>query len=132
MHIVFLKVLYLKGFKRSSGYKEVILSPLILSGFETTTFVFLALTVREIALASKHLPSRILYLLIVIYNALGILKVKCVMYPGLSTCLLFIYLLKRRKRNENKWNNYNPQGCFPNSSFLVTHFFLMSRILSTS
>lgn len=94
MHILFLQILYLKGFSRPSGYKEGILSPSILSRLETTTFVVLELTRREIALDSKHLPSGLFYLLIVIYNASGILKVKCAIYPQLSTCLLFIYLPK--------------------------------------
>lgn len=127
MRIVFLKIFYLKGFKRSIGYKEAILSPLILLRFETTTSVFLEMTIREIAFDSKHLPSGLLSLFFVIYNAFGILQVKYVTYPGFSTCLLF--LSKSIKRDKRKWNNHNPQDCFPNSLFLITCFFLRSRIL---
>lgn len=91
-----------KGIKCSNGYKEAIVSPLILLRLETTTFVFLELTIKEIALDSKHLPSGILCFLTVICNALGSLKVKCVIYLGLSTCLPFIYLPTSKRKNESK------------------------------
>lgn len=97
MHILFLKILYLKGFKRPSGYKEAILSVLILLRLETTTVVFLDLTIREIALDSKHQPSGILYLLIVMFNALGILKVN-VIYPGFF--MFFIHLFTQKHKKE--------------------------------
>lgn len=98
MHILFLEISYLKGLRRPHGYREGILSPSILSRLETTTFVVLELTIREIALDSKHLPSGMLYLLIVIYNDLGILKVRVWYIPNFSH--LFIYLFTSIRKNE--------------------------------
>lgn len=56
MHSLFLEVIISRGIKWPS-VKEAILSPLILLRLESTIFVCLELTIREIALDFKHLPS---------------------------------------------------------------------------